>query len=437
MAPVMDQRARRPRRHGGRPAMRIQSSQSSTSIGKRSRFTEKPPTDSNTFFGNDRARAHDGVAGQEPLPDVALPVRDDHPTVAPALGIDHVVPAVPRARDPGSASKRPTVWDRNVGSHVSSESRNATTPRWLRRHLGSEQPTRRHCPDGSDGCVGSLRWATQPARSSVPPSSTSTTSSPSASPAAMVSASTESTVSGEVPQRVVTRDDETETRTERECKWRAGGRPFRDLGAASHRLAGPLVGERSRWGSIPRCLDWSCSATARACGTIEPVHRLVRLRPHRQGPGRGAGRRQLIADAACARRRSHSLQVRAIRTASSHSTPMAGSGSPSSAPGGSTSVTTATCTGQEQEETTESTATSSEVGGAATTCRRRRSPPTTRDPNDDVRTPTWRPTSAPRPNAWPTWSHACSPTGTTRSCPTSAPAATCSSPPTATRSGRW
>ncbi len=123
----------------------------------------------------------------------------------------------------------------------------------------------------------------------------------------------------------------------------------------------------------------------------EPLHRLGRRRPHRQGPRRGASaaasssRRPASCPTSCTRR----CCAARSRPPTSRSTRPTGTGSRSSATGGSTSATTARCRARTRSRPSSSSARSSSCCGAApTTCRRR--PSTTDDEFSPARRPALR-----------------------------------------------
>ena len=123
----------------------------------------------------------------------------------------------------------------------------------------------------------------------------------------------------------------------------------------------------------------------------EPVHRLGRRRPDREGPRRGGPRRRAAEDAGCCPT-SCTPRCSAARSPppTSRSTPPTGTGSPSAARGGSTSATTARCRARTRSRPSRSTARSSSCCGAApSTPRRRRSTTTTssRRPGPPLRRP--------------------------------------------------
>ena len=115
----------------------------------------------------------------------------------------------------------------------------------------------------------------------------------------------------------------------------------------------------------------------------EPLHRLGRRRPDRQGPRRGRARRRADARGRAAAPTSCTPRCSAARSTPPTwpSTPPTGTGSRCAAPGGSTSATTARCRARTRSRRSRSTARSSSCSGAApSTYRRRRSTTTTSSP---------------------------------------------------------
>ena len=172
----------------------------------------------------------------------------------------------------------------------------------------------------------------------------------------------------------------------------------------------------------------------------EPLHRVGRRRPHREGPGRGgargraAGRAGLLPDVV-----HTSVLRRAIQTANLALDAADRHWIPVRRRGGSTSGTTARCRARTRPQTLE------KYGEEQFMLWRRSfdTPPPPIDDDAEFARSATRATPTSRGDAAahrvPQGRHRADAAvlGGRRSCPTSRPARRCWSPPTATRCGRW